>query len=161
MKTAIIYASKHGTTGKVAGQIARRLAAHGDVELIPLRANPYPDIVPFDTVILGSSIYMGRPAKKMKTFCAANESALSRKRLGLFVCGMHPDGAEREKELREAYPPALHEAAVAEGFMGGEFLFDRMGFIERMVARKIAKTKTSVHRIDDDAVERFAGKMLK
>ncbi|MCL2560874.1 MAG: flavodoxin domain-containing protein [Rikenellaceae bacterium] len=161
MKTAIIYASKYGTTEKVAEQIARRLAEKGDIELISLRNNPRPDIAPFDAVVLGTSIYTGRPAKKMKVFCTANESALLHKRLGLVVCGMHPDEAERAKELRDAYPAALHEAAVAEGFMGGEFLFDRMNFLERLVARKIAKTKSSVHSIDSDAVERFAEKFLK
>jgi menaquinone-dependent protoporphyrinogen oxidase len=60
MKTAIIYASKHGTTEKVAQAIADKLKKTTDVELFSLKKNPNPKISEFDMIILGSPIYAGQ-----------------------------------------------------------------------------------------------------
>jgi len=40
----------------------------------------------FDTVILGSSIYIGAISKKLRAFCIENVDVLSRKRVGIFLC---------------------------------------------------------------------------
>ena len=159
MSIAIVYASKYGTTEKVATSISEKLAGTDTVELLSLKINPFPDISGFDTVILGSSIYAGQASNKMKAFCKVNEPVLLQKRTGLFVCGMHHDKEERQKELKNAYSEALHEKAIATGFMGGEFLFEKMNFFERLIIRKIAKIKTSVHQIDWEAVDYFVEKI--
>lgn len=39
--------------------------------------------------------------------------------------------------------------------MGGEFLLEKMNFIERLVVRKVAHTRESVHDIDTEALEKF------
>jgi len=127
--------------------------------LFSLKKNPNPDISEFETVILGTSIYAGQASGKMKAYCKANESVLLQKKTGLFVCGMHPDKEQQEKELKDAYPEILQEKAVATGFLGGEFLFEQMNFFERLIIKKIAKTTTSVHQIDWEAVDEFVGKL--
>jgi len=159
MKITVIYASKHGTTEKVAYSIAEKLKETNEVEMFSLNKNANPDISGFEMVILGSSIYAGQASKKMKTFCRVNESVLLQKKTGLFVCGMHHDKAERGKELKEAYTEALQNNAVAAGFMGGEFLFEKMNFFERLIIKKVSKTTTSVHRIDWEAVNEFVEKL--
>ncbi len=158
MKTTIVYSGKHGTTEKVASAIGEKL---GDVELFPLMngARPDLDLGKFDLVVLGTSVYAGRPLKQMTAFCSENEAILLQKRLGLYVCGMHPNREEQEKETQSAYPIALREKAVALAFLGGEFNFEAMNFFERMMVRMIAKTKTSVLHIDWEGVDRFAAKL--
>jgi menaquinone-dependent protoporphyrinogen oxidase len=158
MKIAILYASKHGTTEKVAVSIADKLKKTGEIELFSLKKNPKPDISGFDVVILGSSIYAGQASKKMQNFCKVNETVLLQKKTGLFVCGMHPDKLQREKELKDAYPEILQKKAEATGFLGGEFLFERMNFVERLIIKKIAKTTDSVYQIDWEAVDGFVEK---
>jgi len=160
MKTAILYASKHGTTEKVAHSIAEKLKETNEIELFSLKSNSNPDISGFERVIIGSSIYAGQAAKEVKAFCKANESVLLQKKTGLFVCGMHPDRAQQEKELTDTYPEVLLKKADATGFLGGAFLFEKMNFFERFIARMIAKTKTSVHRIDGRAIDRFVKNLL-
>ena len=130
-----------------------------EVELFSLKNNPNPDICGFDTVVLGSPIYAGQASKKMKVFCKINESVLLQKKTGLFVCGMHPDKDQQEKELKDAYPDALQKSAVATGFMGGEFLFERMNFFERLIIKKIAKTDSSVRQIDWNTIDEFVNKL--
>jgi len=159
MKIAIIYASKHGTTEKVSCSIADKLMETNEVKLFSLKENMNPDISGFDTVILGSSIYAGQASGKMKSFCKANETVLLQKRTGLFVCGMHPDKEQQKKELNEAYPDVLLKNSVVTGFLGGEFLVEKMNFFERMIIKKIAKTKSSVHQIDWDAIDDFVKKL--
>jgi len=159
MKTAIIYASKHGTTEKVAHSIAEKLTKTSEIELFPLKKNSNPDVGAFETVILGSSVYMGQASEKMKAFCKANEAVLLQKKTGLFVCGMHPDKVQQEKELKDAYSEILQEKAIATGFLGGEFLFEQMNFFERFIAKEVGKTTTSVHRIDWEAIDSFVEKM--
>ena len=159
MKTAIIYASKHGTTEKVARSIAEKLMETNEVELFSLKKNPNIDISGFETVILGSSVYMGQASGKMKAFCKANEPVLLQKKTGLFVCGMHPDKEQQEKELKDAYAEALREKAAATGFLGGEFLFEQLNFLERLIIKEVAKENSSVHQIDWKAIDSFVGKL--
>jgi menaquinone-dependent protoporphyrinogen oxidase len=161
MKTAIIYASKHGTTEKVAVSIAEKLKESNEVELFSIKKNANPDISDFGTVILGSSIYAGKASGKMKSFCAKNEQALLRKKIGLFVCGMEPSRAKRQKELVDAYPEVLSKSAVATGFLGGEFKFEEMNFFERFIIKRISKTNESVSRIDEHAMGVFIEKLLE
>ena len=159
MKTVIIYASKHGTTEKVAHSIAEKLKETNEVKLFSLKNNPNPDISGFELVILGSSVYAGKASGKMKAFCKANESVLLQKKTGLFVCGMHPDKEQQEKELKDAYSEILQEKSIATGFLGGAFLFEQMNFIERSIIKKIAKTTTSVRQIDWEAIDGFVKKL--
>ena len=159
MKIAIIYDSKYGTTEKVSISIADKLMEANEVELFALKKNPDPDISGFDMVILGSPIYAGQASSKIKSFCKVNEAVLLQKKIALFICGMHPEKKEQEKELQNAYPEVLQKKAIAVGFLGGEFLFEKMNFFERMIIKKIAKTTTSVHQIDWNAMEDFIKKI--
>ena len=159
MRTAIIYTTKYGTTEKVANSIAEKLKDTHEVKLFSLKKNPNPDISGFETVILGSSIYMGKSSGKMKAFCKANKSVLLQKMMGLFVCGMHPDKEQQHKELKDAYPEVLLKNATVAEFMGGAFLFERMNFFERLIIKKIAKTTTSIQQIDLNVVDEFVAKL--
>jgi menaquinone-dependent protoporphyrinogen oxidase len=159
MKIAVLYTSKHGTTEKVACAIADKLKETNEVELFSLNKNPNPDISGFECVILGTPIYAGQASLKIKAFCKAHESVLLLKKIGLFVCGMYPDKANQKKELKEAYPEALQQKAEAAGFLGGAFIFELMNFFERMIIKQIAKTTTSIERIDWEAIDVFVGKL--
>lgn len=156
-KTAIIYASKHGTTERVAKLIAARLG--GDVSLISLKQNENPDIKSFDTIILGTAIYAGTPQKVMTAFYQRNESKLLEKTTGLFICGMQPDSETREKEIAEAYPEVLRQHAKATAFLGGEFLFQKLNFFEKLIIKKVSKVTSSVSSIDENAITVFAKDM--
>jgi len=159
MKIAIIFASKYGTTEKVAGLIAEKLNGSNEVTLIPLKDHSHPDISGFEFVILGTPVYAGQANKKMKAFCATNETVLLQKKTGLFVCGMEIEPSKRDKELEDAYPIALRNEAKAVGFLGGAFLFEQMNFAERFIIKKIAKTDKTVHRILTDAIDDFIKKI--
>jgi len=159
MKTAIIYASKYGTTEKIARLLADSLKETDDVILVSLGKKNTEDLNQFDKIILGTSIYAGNSSRKMKLFCAEFQAVLLQKTIGLFICGMEPAEEKRQQEIRNAYPNWLYEKAKSIKFLGGEFLFEKMNFFEKAIIKKIAKTNSSVSNIDYTAIQTFAERM--
>lgn len=184
MKSAIVFASKHGTTAEIAHRIARELGtghpgdptpghageatpspstpdtdtpADQDVTVLDL-ADGTPDLAGFDLVVLGTPVYAGRPMSTMRSFLRSG-SVPDTARLELFVTGMVPEPEAREKELSEAYPAGVRERAVARGFLGGRFRLSTLNRFERFVVARIAKTHSDVEAIDEEALQRFVSEL--
>ncbi len=157
MKTAIIYSSKHGATGKIARFIGEQLTTD-EVHYFSLSEDKPPRLQDFDKVILGTAIYaVGKASKEMTKFCSINRALLENKKIGLFISGM---SKEREQnQMKAAYPEFLHKLAVTEKSLGGELSFEKMNFFERLMARLIMGAKSSVSDIDHNAIIRFAHEM--
>lgn len=158
-KTAIIYSSKYGTTEKVAKMIAEKIAGNNEVTLIALNDDPKPDISTYNKVILGTSIYKGKPRSNMKDFYKNNQATFENKIIGLFICGGATKEQDKQKELKNAYPGYLHKVAIAESFIDGEYQLDKMSTIEKIMIRMKEKVKESVSNLDYDAIDVFSSKM--
>lgn len=157
MRIAVFYASKHGTTEKIAKQIVAGLSPQ-DGNAINIKKE-HPDIESFDYIILGSSIYAGKIQPVMDAFCRNNLSALKEKVIGLFICGMETDEIKQKAELASAFLPELQENSVTKSFMGGEFIFEKMNIVERWLVKRIAKVSNSVSMINDYTVKRFISQL--
>jgi menaquinone-dependent protoporphyrinogen oxidase len=105
-------------------------------------------------VILGTAIYAGKPLRAMQDFCERHSGALLDKRLGLFVCGMENEPDKQQQEVANAFSQLLRDKALAVQFLGGEFLFDRMNFLERLLENILLNYR---HTFSDLA----GGKILK
>lgn len=147
MKTAIIYATTHGTTEKVAQQIEKQL---GNSQLYNLKQTKNIDLSQFDQVVIGGSIHAGQIQSRVKNFCKLNMVDLLQKRVALYVCGMNEP--EFETELSNAYPELLRKHAIASKVVGGEFLIEKMNFIERFLVRKISGVSQTVSKIDEKKI---------
>jgi len=159
MKTAIIYLSKYGTTKKVAGMIGARLT-DDEVTMIDLNEDQSPDLSFYERIIVGSSVYTGSAKKKFKEFLAVNHVSLFAVReVGLFLCGMEPDSVKQQEEMDRSFPEELLRHSKVRGFMGGEFLLEKMNFIDRLIIKKLMKTTTSVSNINEQAIDLFVEKM--
>jgi len=44
--------------------------------------------------------------------------------------------------------------------MGGEFNFEQMNFVEKMLVRKIAGINESISQIEDQSIKAFAAQMI-
>lgn len=154
MKRAIIYASNHGTTAKVAGIIAEKLG-NGNIDLHDLGKSVNSNLSDYDQIILGTSIHAGQPSGKMKKYCLSNSQLLLSRSLALFVCGMESDPEKRILELNAAYSEDIRNHASTTGFLGGEFLFEKMNFFEKFIIKKISKEDKSVYAIDNANIELF------
>lgn len=149
MKTAIFYSSSHGTTEKVA--LAIKNALGENTEVFNLKKLNRVDVSLYDQIVIGGSIHAGNIQKNVKDFCRTNLMQLLDKRVALFICGMNEP--ELKMELNNAYPELLRKHALVSVAVGGEFLFDKMNFVERLIIRKISGFKETVSSIKWDEVE--------
>ncbi len=158
MKTIIIYATSHGCTEKAVKELSEKLT--GEVITIDLRKDSHPQLIGFDRIIIGGSIHAGQIQKRIKDFCTANMDVLKTTEIGLFICCMYEAKIARE-QIKNAFPEELHQLAKTEAIFGGEYNFDKMNFIEKMLVKKIAGVCESVSKLDHNSIERFAIRMEK
>ncbi len=156
MPTAIIYMSKHGTTEKVAGMLKEELSDQS-IDLFDLNKFKEPDLDDYEQVIIGGSIHMGKIQPGIRKYIEHHEKRLLTKRLGLFICYM--DTNREQQEFENSYPESLRDHATAHGLFGGEFLIEKMNMLERMMVKRVAGVKESVHNIQEDDIQEFAEKM--
>jgi menaquinone-dependent protoporphyrinogen oxidase len=157
MKTLILYATKHGTTKACAKELQKLLT--DDSKVLPIEAQET-DLSTYDRIVLGSSVYMGDINRKMKSFIKKNKDILEGKISGLFLCCMYKD-QQAKVQFQKGYPEALRKKAIAHGFFGGAFDFDRMNFMEKKIIKKVAQVEQSVNLIDKDALKQFANILNK
>lgn len=155
MKTLVAYATKHGASEKCAKLLAEKL--EGEVDVVNLKGSSI-NISQYEKVVVGGSVYAGMIRKEVKQFLAANLEVIKNKKFGMFVCGMS-DGEQMDKVISMAYPQELRDKATAVSSFGTQMLMKDLGFFERFIVKKIAKTDTDVNKINTDAIAGFAEKM--
>ncbi len=158
MKTAIVFATKHGCTENCSETLANEL--NTGAELINLETAKEIDLNQYDLVILGGSIHAGMINKTIKKFIDKNLNQLLEKKLGLFLCCME-EGEKAQEQFNNAYPEKLRNIAKANGFFGGAFDFEKMNFIERAIIKKIANIEESFSKINIQSIKTFASEISK
>ena len=153
MNTAIIFISRHGTTKTVSQKIKEHI---GEADLIDLKKNSKPDLSKYQTILLGGSVHMGQVHKKTKSFIEKNKDILLRKKLGLFLCCME-EGEKATEQYNLAFPEELREHADANAMMGYEYLLEEMGFLEKMMVKKITGKNESFSKLSEESIKEFSG----
>lgn len=102
----VAYATRHGATAEIAekiGQVLREAGLRADV----LPADRVGDLTPYQAVVLGSAVYIGKWRKEAVKFLQANEKMLAERPVWLFSSG--PTGEGEPVELTEGwrFPEAL------------------------------------------------------
>jgi menaquinone-dependent protoporphyrinogen oxidase len=109
-KTLVVYGTRWGTAAEIAEEIARVIKEEGiDVDLVDAKRIKHYDVSPYDLVVVGSGIKMGKWTKKSLNFLKDNKSALKDKKVALFVsCG----AANEEKSVAEGWEKYLKDVAA-------------------------------------------------
>ena len=152
MKIAVLYCSKHGTTEKVARLISQKKGSD-EVHLFNLLQVKDPDIRSFEEVIIGGSVHYGQIQKQIKVFCEKNKDLLIKRNVGLFICCMLKEKCEEQFEA--AFPQYLKDHCRVKGYFGGELLFDKMNFLEKLIVKKVTSVKQTKSDIDLTAIDQF------
>ncbi|MCC7559234.1 MAG: flavodoxin domain-containing protein [Methanobacterium sp.] len=127
MKALVAYGSRYGTAAEIAEEIARVIQEEGvEVDLVDIRRIKDCDATPYDLVIVGSGIKMGKWTKGSLKFLNNNKSTLAEKKVALFVsCGAaneEDSQAEgQEKYLDEVAAKNLINQPVATGLFGSVY----------------------------------------
>jgi menaquinone-dependent protoporphyrinogen oxidase len=115
MKALVVYGTRYGTAAEIAEELARVIKEEGiEVDLVDARGIEDCDVSPYDLVVVGSGIKMGKWTKKSLKFLKDNKIALTDKKVALFVtCG----AANDEKTVAEGWEKYLKKVA-AENLAG-------------------------------------------
>lgn len=152
MKTLIIYGTKHGSAEKCSKLLKDKL--QGEVTIVNIKKDNVPDIISFDNIIIGGSIYMGQIQKEIKGFCLKNLNVLKDKKVGLFICGLNDKDVSTQ--LNNSFPEVLLTNGAAKEYFGGEIIFKNMNFFERFIMKKMAKTDKDVSKLLEENIDKFA-----
>jgi menaquinone-dependent protoporphyrinogen oxidase len=151
MTVLVAYASKHGSTREIAEAIGGRFRERGvDAEVQPI--GDVDGLERFDTLVVGSAVYLGAWMKDAQAFLDRHEEALRRVPVWVFSSGPTKDdpmelavSAKQRKRL-EAVRARDHH------LFRGAFDPKSLGFLERS-ALKAAKQPTGDFRDWSDVAE--------
>ncbi len=167
------YGTHHGQTAAIARRIAEILEGHGhDVDL---RNQDTLDVSmslePYDAVILGSSVHIGRHHAVIEHFAKARHDELERLHTGFFSVSLSAAGGEKQRdeahgvlidfEHRTGWTPS-DTVEVA-----GALKYTAYNFVVRFVMQQISRANHSDTDTSRDweytdwaAVEAFANRFL-
>ncbi len=146
MKALVVYGTRYGTATGIAEEIAKVLGEEKfDTDLVDARKLKNCDVSPYDLVVVGSGIKMGKWTKGSINFLKKNKESLSKRNVALFVtCGAANEEKTREegqeKYLDNFAKENLAKPPVATGLFGS--VYDpnaKHGLIFKMVNRSIKK----------------------
>lgn len=152
MKTAILYATRHGASREAAELIRKKL---GEADIFDLKKDRIGDLSGYDTVIVGGSIHAGRIQPAVRKLLGKHAELLLEKRLGLYLSCMY-EGETAKEQFDDAFPQSLRDHATACGLFGGKFDLEKMSFFEKAVVKQVAGVTESVSKLDEEAIEVFA-----
>ena len=128
MKILIVYGTRYGTAAEIAEEIGKTIKNRGiQVEVIDAKkvAKDH-DLSPFDMIIVGSGIKMGKWTKEALKFLKDNKKTLSTRKVALFVtCGDANFEETRnrawENYLRKVAEENLENEPVSMGLFGSVY----------------------------------------
>lgn len=126
-----MYGTRYGTATGIAEEIAKVLESEDvETDLVNAREVKNPDVTPYDLVVVGSGIKMGKWTKNTLNFLEKNREKLSNKKVALFVtCGAANKEETRaegqEKYLDEVAAKYLVKPPISTGLFGS--LYDPQG----------------------------------
>lgn len=157
-RVLVTYASKHGATAGIAEKIQKTLLQSGlFADLLPMDEVTNPS--PYDAIVLGSAVYIGRWRRDAVRFLKENQQALTEKQVWIFSSG--PTGPGDPEKLLEGWLIPSNVKPMADriqprdiAVFGGTLEPEKMNFFEKWIIKNI-KATTGDFR-DWTAIEEWA-----
>jgi menaquinone-dependent protoporphyrinogen oxidase len=111
----VAYATRAGSTREVAEAVAAELRSHG-VDARLQTACEVTDLAPYDAVVLGGALYVGRWHRDARRFLKRHRSQLDRLPLAVFALGpqsLEPDQVEQSRKQLERAVASVRPIATA------------------------------------------------
>jgi menaquinone-dependent protoporphyrinogen oxidase len=145
----VLYGTGEGQTAKVADRIDDALAKRGHaVTTMNIEETPHDvDLEPFDAVLVGSSIHVGRHRSGIREFLSTNRDLLNSVPTAFFQVSLSSAVEDSDRRAEAAqYVDELLEASGWQpdriGLFGGALTYSKYGFLKRLMLKQIAKDAT-------------------
>ncbi len=141
----ILYASRHGHTGKIAERIAAVLRTNGHVvelRLCPRRGDAGLDLARLDALILGSSVHGGRHHAEIERFIREHRESLVLLDTGFFSVGLalaSPKGRPTAQACCDKLWAATGWRPDRVELFAGSLPYTRYGRFTRWLMKRIVK----------------------
>lgn len=152
MKNLIVFSSKYGTTKRCGELLKKGLKNHTD--MINLKDNYSVNLKEYDVAIIGCSIYAGRAQKEVINFIENNKEGLQTKKIGLFIC-CKEEGEKALEYIKANYPEWIMNRALVKEHFGHEVNIEKMGFLDKIILKVVAKANKSYSDIKTENIEGF------
>jgi menaquinone-dependent protoporphyrinogen oxidase len=160
-KVLVAYATRAGSTAGVAKRVAEVLNRNGfAAQATDIKEAG--DTVPYDAVVLGSSIRAGKLMPEVLSFIEKNRADLTAKPLAAFVvCLTMKERDDKSRAVASAYlnPVHMHVTPLSEGLFAGAYDPGKLGFIERTVMKMIKAPSGDFRNWDE--IETWAGSLVR
>ena len=137
----VAYATKYGATAEIAEKIGEVLREAGlQTDVMP--ADKVTDLTPFQAVVLGSAVYMGKWREEAAKFLEANEETLAERPVWFFSSGALGEGDPVELMQGWRFPEAQQEVANRIqprdiAFFHGVLDTEKLSMPEKLIAKGI------------------------
>lgn len=132
MRVLVTAASKHGSTGEIAGAIAEVLGGRG-LETVVTPPEEVDDIAAFDAAVLGSAVYAGRWMKPARELVERAADDLAARPVWLFSSGPIGEPPRPEEDPVDVAEIVESTSARDHRVFAGRLERSRLGFGERAV----------------------------
>jgi len=140
-KVLVTYASKYGATAEIAKKIGEELQKTGsNVDVKDVRR--VEDLNDYETIVLGSALYMGFWRKEMARFVKKRAAELAQKKVWIFASGTTNEGDPVKDLEGRIYPPNLQPAMdiikpVDVTAFHGAIDLEKLSGFEKWVMKKV------------------------
>ncbi len=141
MKTLLVYGTRYGATGGTSEEIAKVLQNEGfEVKVQNLKKEKIKDISPYDLIIVGSGMKMGKWTGEAEDFLNRFRHEFAGKKFAIFASTMKsvPEREGRQEDLEKERKMSIDDIvtkynlnSVSAGLFGGVLDFNKMNFIIR------------------------------
>ncbi|MCU1613631.1 MAG: hemG [Frankiales bacterium] len=136
LRVLVVVASKHGATGEIAAALARALADSdvgraAGLTAVSLPAEQQPDPTPYDAVVLGSAVYVGRWLEPARQYAATHAGELRNRPVWLFSSGPIGQPPFPPDDPHDAGPLTQLTGARSHRLFPGRLEKSRLSFGER------------------------------
>jgi menaquinone-dependent protoporphyrinogen oxidase len=153
VKVLIAYRSRYGTTAACSSELSEQIQA--GARLVDLGKNIFPDVEPFEIVLIGGSIYGGKIQREVVSFCEKSRERLLARKVAAFLCCLY-QGEQANAQLRASFPPWLLAHAFSSALFGGELRLRALRPIDRMLLKGLPRGQGDVSLLRHDEITRLA-----
>ena len=136
MRVLVTAASKHGATWDIAQLLADELTDLG-LDAVAARPEDVLSVDPYDAVVVGSAVYVGRWMPAARTFVQQNSAALGRRPVWLFSSGPAGDPPKPEGDPVDVAELMSLSGAREHHVFGGRIDRHLLGIGERLAVTAV------------------------
>lgn len=153
MKTLIVYATKYGGTKSCAEKLSEEF--NNNVDLVNIKNYSSVDLSKYDSIIIGTSIYMGKIKKNVLNFINKNIAILMQKKVGIFTSCLSENNEDIET-IKKEIPEELFNHLVKISRLGYSLNMEKMNFFYKSIIKKITGKTESHSEFFEDKIKEFA-----